>query len=217
MNAAYRGTTYSANIVGRNPGALWNAEDRRREIATILECVSKYTTAGAKVLPVHKPVYRVPGSDRIPFSEGAVRSAKGTFAEARKDFLEAYAQGGANIGIATGIHAGTIAITIKYFSDGEWTRDDLEVELGQLPLTWKAVEDMNYILFFRLHQFEVMKKQRYVLGAGTELVSRNNFVVVPPATRAMGREVRWEPGLEPGGVELAYLPPAWVEYIRCRL
>ena len=130
----------------------------------------------------------------------------------------------ANWGIACGKESGIIVIDLDepkpdkdgniHDIHGEVALPLLEQELGKLPVTVSQTTPGNgRHLFFKAPQdmtIHVKQGIRFFPGMAIDILSEKRQVIVSPSKRPDGY-YEWVPGLSPWEIELAELPPRWIE------
>ena len=125
----------------------------------------------------------------------------------------------ANWGIACGKQSGVIVIDLDTAKkadeiDGELGLPQLEQELGKLPITVSQTTPGNgRHLFFKAPQdivIDIKKDIRFFPGMAIDVLSEKRQVIVSPSRRQDG-DYEWESGRSPWEIELAELPPRWIE------
>ncbi len=92
----------------------------------------------------------------------------------------------------------------------------LEKRLGGLPptISWFTGSGSGQQRLFRIPPGVVMPRNSAGrLGAGLDIRGEGGFGVLPPSNHKSGGRYCWRGGLAPGEVDLAPLPPAWLDAI----
>lgn len=114
----------------------------------------------------------------------------------------------ANVGVATGLASGFVAVDVDPRNGGEDTLERLEDEYGKLPPTVEAKTGGGgrHLLFKRP---AAARMRCGKLGPGVDFKADGGYIVASPSVHASGRVYAWEASSRPGEVELAELP-MWV-------
>ena len=179
------------------------------------EILKDYCDWGWRLLPVNS-------SNKKAILKGWVENATCDHQTIEHWCKHAYPR--ANWGIVCGKESGIIVIDLdepKPDKDGNITDihgeialPQLEQELGELPVTVsQTTPGKGRHLFFKAPQdvtIHVKKGIRFFPGMAIDILSEKRQVIVSPSRRPDG-DYEWIKGLSPWDIELAELPPRWIE------
>jgi hypothetical protein len=123
-----------------------------------------------------------------------------------------------NVGIRTGAGSGIMAIDVDAKPgqvDGA-TFGDLVRHLGELPITVECRSSAGSFHLYFKHPGVAIKSVPSGLGLHVDVFGDTGHLVAPPSIHPSGAPYGWAPGRAFGDVEIAELPPAWLEYLLAR-
>lgn len=169
---------------------------------TPLEHALDYAARGWYVLPI-MPRGKLPATSLVLHGKN---DATTDFATIRAWWSE---MPDAGVGIALK-PSGLVVVDVDQHNEehsGLESLAELVKECGPLPSTVTAVTGGDgYHYLFRAPDIDTITK----LKPSIELLN-NHYIVAAPSVHAKGKSYQWREGCAPGQIELADLPPAWIE------
>lgn len=121
-----------------------------------------------------------------------------------------------NVGIVTGKPSGLIVLDIDNHDNDTGTKaiEALQEQYGCLPSTWTCNTGGGGVHLYFVDPGG-LKNSAGAIAQSVDVRADGGQVVAPPSHHpGTGKPYTWAPGLDPQTVDLAILPPAWVEMLR---
>jgi hypothetical protein len=187
----------------------------------LLEAALGYAARGWRVVALHTPILTEP-APACSCRKGVSCKHKGKHPRYDAETLAHAANSGttdaatirrwwglwpdANVGIVTGMESGIAAIDIDPRNGGTESLEELESELGKLPVTVEALTGGG-----GLHKAFVHPggKLRGKPKPGIEVLGDGQLFVAEPSLHVSGKSYTWELSSTPENCKLAELPESW--------
>ncbi|MGL5964517.1 MAG: VapE domain-containing protein [Fusobacteriaceae bacterium] len=118
----------------------------------------------------------------------------------------------ANVGIATG--GGLVVIDVDPRHGGDDGLVDLRRTLGDLPDTVECLTGSGgRHIYVSVGEGVTVRNSAGTLAPGVDIRGEGGYVVAAPSVHTSGRSYTWEASSRPDEVEVAPMPPAWLEAI----
>ena len=165
-----------------------------------LDAALAYARAGLAVLPLRYPIGEGKCSCRkVCGSIGKHPHTRNGYKDATTDEATISAcwarWPNANIGIATGMISGLVVLDVDPRNGGDTNLEQLEVEHGPLPDTWKVATGgggSHYYFAYPTHVAAVKSTPHAAGQEGVEVKSDKGYVVAPPSLHESGALYEWE-------------------------